>query len=133
MKTHRPSIPVFAMVLMFLLLPAIATAAEPASQKKTKKEAEDTITLSGVVVDEQEKPAEGVKVFVEWQYPEQDRAETKTDKQGHFTLRVSAKSVRHQAIQAADTSAQRMAQHALPWVIKDEDPSLEKLRLQLQP
>ncbi|QDV48104.1 carboxypeptidase regulatory-like domain-containing protein [Gimesia fumaroli] len=122
-----------AILLVFLSLPLMVTAAEPASQKKTKSETEDNVVLSGVVVDEQDQPAEGVKVFVEWQYPEQDRAETKTDKQGRFTLRVSAQSVRHQAVQAVVNSPPQMAQHALPWVIKGKDPSLGKLRLQLQP
>ena len=122
-----------AILLVILSLPLMATAAEPASQKKTKQESTDKVTLSGLVVDEQDKPVQGVTVFVEWQYPKQGRAETKTDKQGHFTLGVSVQRVRHQAIQAVVNSSQQMAQHALPWVIKGEDPSLEKIRLQLQP
>lgn len=100
--------------------------AEDADQK-------EQITLQGIIVDEQDKPAKGVKVFVEWQHPEQDRVETKTDQEGRFTLRVPVQSAPHQAIQAVGDSPRQMAQHPLHWVIKDEDLPLDKLRLQLQP
>ncbi|QDT88485.1 hypothetical protein [Gimesia algae] len=113
-----------------LALSAFAVTKNVRAEDPEKKE---QITLQGTVVDEQDQPAQGVKVFVEWQHPKQDRAETKTDQEGRFTLRVPAQSVRHQAILAVGDSPQQMAQYTLPWVIKDEDLPLDKLRLQLQP
>tara|TARA_R110002095_G_scaffold179193_2_gene156485 strand:+ start:117040 stop:120039 length:3000 start_codon:yes stop_codon:yes gene_type:complete len=125
--------PVFALVLVSLFLPDMAMAAEPASQKKTKQEAEDTITLSGVVVDEQDKPVPGVKVLIEWKYLEQKRDETKTDKQGRFTLRTSKKNVRGQIIQAITDSGQKLAQRRILRRNIDQDHAEHELRLQLQP
>ncbi|WP_417390643.1 hypothetical protein [Gimesia sp.] len=117
----------------YFSLLVLGTFAVSQTVRAEDAEKKEQITLQGIVVDEQDKPVQGVKVFVEWQHPEQDRVETKTDQEGRFTLRVPVQSVRHQAIQAVGDSPRQMAQHTLPWVIKDEDLPLDKLRLQLQP
>tara|TARA_R110002111_G_scaffold262851_2_gene341834 strand:- start:32587 stop:35607 length:3021 start_codon:yes stop_codon:yes gene_type:complete len=122
-----------AIVLVLLFLPAMAMAAEPASQEKSKQEAADDVTLSGIVVDEQDKPVPGVTVFVEWRYPEQERVETKTDKQGRFILRPSKKNVRGQMIQAITDSGQKLAQARILRRNVDQDHAQHDLRLQLQP
>lgn len=131
MKYPHFSMPVFALVILFL--PAMAIAAEPASQEKTKQEAADEITLSGIVVDEQDQPVQGIKVFVEWQYPKRDRIETITDGQGHFKLRASSQKVRGQKIQAITDSGQRLAQRRILRRNVDQDHAQHDLRLQLQP
>ncbi|WP_299459360.1 carboxypeptidase-like regulatory domain-containing protein [uncultured Gimesia sp.] len=122
-----------AIVLVILLLPVIATAAEPALQEKSKQEAADDVTLSGIVVDEQDKPVPGVTVFIEWRYPEQERVETKTDEHGRFLLRPSKENVRGQMIQAITDSGQKLAQARISRRNVDQDHAQHDLRLQLQP
>ncbi|WP_198000242.1 carboxypeptidase regulatory-like domain-containing protein [Gimesia alba] len=122
-----------AFLLVILSLPLMATAAEPASQKNAKQQVTDKVTLSGIVVDEQDKPAQGVTVFVEWQYPEQGRAETKTDKQGRFTFSAAKKNVYRQMIQAITDTGQKLAQRRILRRNIDQDHAQHELRLQLQP
>lgn len=133
MKTVFPRLPRVVFLLLMLFLPALATAAEPAAKEKSQPAYDDLVTLKGTVVDAQDQPVKGIPVFIKWKYPEPGRAETTTDAQGQFSLDVSKQRVRHQALQAADSSFELMAQHALPWVIKDDNSELKNIELQLQP
>lgn len=106
------------------LLPFTAQAAEPEKEQ---------ITLKGTVVDEQDKPVADVKVIVEWLYPKKGQIETRTNRQGQFTLRAPVQNERVYFVQAVGNSAHLMAQQLLSWEKLTDDPALKQLRLKLQP
>ncbi|WP_197993119.1 hypothetical protein [Gimesia aquarii] len=132
----------FAFLSVLGILFLSVESASPAPPKQVRKDKSktakqkllvDQITLSGIVTDENKKPVQGVKVFIEWLHPEKQEIQTKTDAQGRFTLYALSTKVRGQTIQVTADSGRQLAQFKLPWQNIENNDSLTKLRLQLHP
>ena len=115
------------LLLSTLLAPVVLHAAEPAEETE--------LTIKGTVVDAQDKPVANAQVLIDFSvqsFPDNSNIETQTDAQGRFTFKGKPLRLRGQTIQVSAPD-QQMAHFRLPWQTIEEDPSLDKLRLQLKP